>query len=151
MGRLDEALAIAKEATTRFAHLPRIWLDLSSVYQSLKEPEQEIEAATEAFEINPAWAQSALALAGALERHGKMNEAMTIYNLRPASSPQRPAAPCLSCPSALAATGDSDQAFQALEKAIHLAPDYGLGLVDLQSLDSGKRLHGTFGSHCCGP
>lgn len=123
MGRLDEALALAKEATTRFAHLPRIWLDLSSVYQSRKEPEHEIEAATEAFEINPAWTQSALVLAGALERHGKMSEAMTIYNRALHHLPNDPQLHA-SRGYLLWQQRETDQAFQALEKAIHVAPDY---------------------------
>ncbi len=122
-GQLDEALALAKEATTRFPHLPRIWLDLSFVYQSRKEPEHEIEAATEAFEINPSWTQSALALAGALERHGKMNEAMTIYNRALHHLPND--SKLHACRAHLLwQQREIDQAFQALEKAIHMAPDY---------------------------
>jgi cellulose synthase operon protein C len=123
MGRFDEALTLAKEATTRFAHLPRIWLDLSYVYKSLKEPEHEIEAATEAFEINPAWTQSALVLAGALERHGKMSEAMTIYSRALHHLPNDPQ--LHACRAHLLwQQREPEQAFQALEKALHIAPDY---------------------------
>jgi tetratricopeptide (TPR) repeat protein len=77
--RLDEALAVAEEATVRFPHLPRIWLDLADVHRWRNEPEAEIAAAARAFEINPSWDRSAITLAGGFEREGKLDEARHVY------------------------------------------------------------------------
>ena len=38
LNRLDEALAIAREQSERFPHLPRAWLDLAFVHQLRNEP-----------------------------------------------------------------------------------------------------------------
>ena len=79
LGRYDEALPLARKATERFPHLPRMWLDLATIHQRCSEAEAEITAAQRAFEINPGWSRSAFALAGALERHRELNEAKVVY------------------------------------------------------------------------
>ena len=79
MGRYDEALPLALNATERFPHLPRLWLDLAAIHRRRNEAEAEIAAAQWAFEINPGWSQSAIALAGALERHRTLGEAKGVY------------------------------------------------------------------------
>lgn len=79
LNRLDDALALARQASERFPHMPRIWLDLSGVHQWRREPDAEIAAARRAFEMNPAWNRGTLALTGALERAGKLEEAKQAY------------------------------------------------------------------------
>ncbi len=77
--RLDDAVAIAKQASERFPHMPRLWLDLALVHQWRKEPNAEIAAAQRAFEINPGWSRATLALSDALERAGKFDDARKVF------------------------------------------------------------------------
>lgn len=79
LSQLDEALALATQASERFPHLPRTWLDLAEVHQWRKELEAELAAARRAVEVNPAWNRGVLALAGALERAGNFAEADEVY------------------------------------------------------------------------
>ncbi len=60
MGRVDEALANAEETTERFPLLPRVWVDLSEVYQSVGNDIKEKEALEEALQLNPRWSLAVL-------------------------------------------------------------------------------------------
>ncbi len=79
LGSYDEALSHAQKATERFSHMPKMWLELAMIHRRRKEAEAEISAAQRAFEINPGWNQSASVLAGALERHRSLSEALAVY------------------------------------------------------------------------
>ncbi len=126
LNRLDEALAVAQEATARFPHLPRIWLDLADVHRWRNEPKAEIAAAARAFEINPSWDRSAIMLAGGFEREGKLDEARHVYEralYHAGTNPQLHACQA----HVLWRQHQKPEAFAALERALRLAPDYDWG------------------------
>jgi tetratricopeptide (TPR) repeat protein len=123
LGQLQEALDLAKQAAAKFPHLPRVWLDLATVHRWRSEQDEEIKAAESAFEMNPAWNPSALALAGALERNGKMTEARQVY--------ERALQHCAEDAQLQAVYAhllwrqrNKTGAFAALERALRLHPSY---------------------------
>ncbi len=125
VNRLDEALEVALEATKRLPHLPRIWLELAMVHQCRKEHNKEIAAAERAFEINPSWGDSAVALAEAYERIGqfKSDDARRVYERalqHSANDPQLHAR----YGDFLWRQGLKQPAFDAVQRAITLEPGY---------------------------
>jgi tetratricopeptide (TPR) repeat protein len=54
MGRLDEALDLAQQATARFPLLPALWLDLAIVCKARQDQEGEADALAHALQINEA-------------------------------------------------------------------------------------------------
>ncbi len=139
LGRLDEARDLALEAAKKFPHLPRTWLDLSNVYQWRKEPEKETQAAEHAFEMNPAWNRSTLALTGVLERRTMMEEARRVYEraLQHASDDAQLHA---NYAHLLWRQRQKDQAFAAIERALRLEFGFerGWGLLVDWSNDCGE-------------
>jgi tetratricopeptide (TPR) repeat protein len=77
--KLDEALVVAKQATERFPHLSRTWLDLATVHQHRGVLQDEIAALERACDIDPTLTTSARALAAAYERGGQMDQARAAY------------------------------------------------------------------------
>jgi tetratricopeptide (TPR) repeat protein len=73
-GRTDQALTIAREATERFSHLPRAWLDLSRVHRARHEFDDEVAALQRCREINPEWSEAVVDLVQALARAGRPDE-----------------------------------------------------------------------------
>lgn len=123
MQRLDEALEVAREATTRFPHLPRVWLDLASVHQWRDELQSEIEAATRAVELNPAWSEAVLALTSPLLRAERLDDAQIVFErgLRHAPLEARLNAVYGHF---LWRRQDIEGAFAAIEQALRIAPNY---------------------------
>ena len=121
LGRFDEALAVAQEASRRFPHIPRIQLDLSAVHRWRNEPDAEIAAAEQAFEANPAWDRAVLTLAGILERRGRLEDARRVYERALSHAPHE--AQYHACLAhvlwRLEMTGE---AFASIEHAIKMAP-----------------------------
>jgi tetratricopeptide (TPR) repeat protein len=123
MGRLDEALRIAREAAARFPHMPRVWLELAAMHQWRNEPDEEITAASRAFEINPAWSRAALALAAALERRHRLDDARQVHERAIGHSPHDPQLHAAHA-SLLWQQSKQDEAFAAVERALVLAPGF---------------------------
>jgi tetratricopeptide (TPR) repeat protein len=121
--RLDEALDIARQASERFPHMPRIWLDLAKVYQWRKEIDAEIDAARRAFEINPAWNRATLLLTDALERRGKLDEAAKIFERALQHAPNDTQLHA-SYAHLLWRQQQPAPAFAQLERALRIAPGY---------------------------
>jgi tetratricopeptide (TPR) repeat protein len=124
LGHLDEATEVARQATDRFPHLPRIWLDLAQAHRLRNAPQEEIAAARRAVEINPAWSVSALALADALERAGSMADAHAVYEralMHLADDAQVHAMHA----HLLWRQRKPSEALDAVERALRLAPGYG--------------------------
>lgn len=123
MGRMDEALAVARGATQRFPWLPRMWLDLSRVHQRRLETEEQIAALTRCRELNPDWAESVLELTAALERQGRRDEAVRILEVAIARTPLE-----ASLRSELAdlqgRAGEADRAIATLSEALDVYPDF---------------------------
>jgi len=123
LNQLEEALAIARQATERFSHVPRTWLDLATVHQWRNETEEEIAAAERAFEMNPAWNRATLALANAYERSQKLDESRRIYERalqHSANDPQLHACHA----HVLWRLRRNEDAFTAVERALRVATGY---------------------------
>lgn len=123
MGQLPEARDIARQATEKFPHLPRVWLDLAAAHHWRNEPEDEIAAAEHAFEINPAWNASTIALADALERRGKLNDARKVYERALQHSAKDAQLHALHA-HLLWRQRKKEAAFAVIERALRLAPGY---------------------------
>jgi cellulose synthase operon protein C len=123
LGRLDEALALARGAAERFSHLPQTWLDLAMIHQWRNEPGEEIAAAERAFEMNPAWNRATLMLTSALERRDRLEDARRVYE-RALSHAPRDAQLHTSHAHLLWRQRRNIDAFAALERALRLAPGY---------------------------
>lgn len=122
-GQTDNALELARRATERFSHVPRLWLDLSRVHRARHEPEQEIAALRRCREINPEWAYPVGELADALTRGGKMDEAEHVLasgiRLMPLASELRGHLAEL-----VHKRGQADRAIEILREALRVDPDY---------------------------
>ena len=137
--RLDEACEIAKGAAARFSHLPRAWLDVALVHQWRNEPAAETAAAERAFEINPAWTRSALSLADILERQGRFEESLQVYERALQHVPND--AQLQACRANLLwRQRQPAAAFVAVEHALRLAPAYewAWSLLQAWATDSGE-------------
>ncbi len=88
LGQTEEALAIARQSTERFPHLPRLWLDLAEAHRLRQDGPAEIAAAEQAVLINPSWGHSTVVLADALERHRTLNDALAAYERALEHAPQ---------------------------------------------------------------
>jgi tetratricopeptide (TPR) repeat protein len=139
LGQLGDARDVAREATKRFPHLPRAWLDLAAVYRWRAEPEEEIAAAQRAFDLSPGWSQSAMALADALERRGKLHNARRIYERALHHAGQDAQLHALQA-HLLWRLRQKDAAFAAVERALRLAPDceWAWRLLDTWSHECGE-------------
>lgn len=87
MERLDEAVELARQATTRFPLLPRLWLDLAYVCQRLDNREGERDALRHTLEISPSWGTAIRQLAGLYEREGQLDEARGLLEHAVARAP----------------------------------------------------------------
>ncbi len=79
MGRADEALELARQASARFPLLPSVWLDLAVVCAARQDGAGEVEALRHALQINPSWGAAARQLASAYRREGRTAEARAVY------------------------------------------------------------------------
>lgn len=138
-GNLEEALLVARQATERFSHLPRTWLDLAEVHQWRNEPKEELAVAERAFEINPGWVRSAIGLANGYERRGRMVEAGRVYERALLHSPLEPGLHAHQA-SLLWRRQRVQEAFIALERALRIMPgyDWAWDLMSTWAIESGQ-------------
>lgn len=139
LGDTNEAQTLAQQAVEKFPHLPRIWLDLAWVYRAANDFDRETKAAEHAFEMNPGWSRATVALASALERCGKMEEARRIYERalqHSANDPELHAAYA----HLLWRQRQMENAFGAIQQALRLAPgyDWAWNLLSGWANESGK-------------
>jgi tetratricopeptide (TPR) repeat protein len=122
-GRTEEALRIARGATERFSHVPRVWLDLSRVHRARQEPEQEIAALRRCREINPEWTEAVVELVLALARAGRSDDSQ--HTLESAIR-LMPLVPELRGHLAVLAhrRGETDKATEILRETLRVSPDY---------------------------
>lgn len=76
MGHGDEALECASTLTERFPLLPRAWVELGRTRNRLGDYSGEVEALGNAIRLSPGWTWAARQLAAALERTGRIPEAL---------------------------------------------------------------------------
>ena len=123
IGQLDEAVTVARQATERFSHLPRVWLDLAEAHHWRNEYSAELTAAEHAFEINPAWNRAAVTLASTYERSGRMIEAAQVYERALVHLPQDAMLHAHQA-TLLWRQKKVQEAFSAVERALRIAPAY---------------------------
>ncbi len=133
--RFDEALSLATRALERFPHLPRLWLELAAIHQGRCEPEKELSAAQQAFDINPAWNRSVSVLGGALERQGRLEDARRIYERALHHVPRDPTIQG-KLGAVLWRLGQPEEALARLEQALQQCPDYPWGWARLYEWSS---------------
>ncbi|HVE40685.1 MAG TPA: tetratricopeptide repeat protein [Planctomycetota bacterium] len=78
MGRAEQALERATQATERFPLVPRLWVDLAHVHQLRGDAPGERAALEQAVRINPGWGTAARELAAAHERAGDFAAAKAV-------------------------------------------------------------------------
>ncbi len=123
MGRYEEGLLCARDATARFPLLPRLWLDLARVHQARHHHSAEVRALEQALQINPSWSQAGRQLAAAYERDGQLKRASEILQNAVALDPLN-AVNHGSLADVLWRLGDRDGAIERARQAILLSPGY---------------------------
>src|SRR5262249_31864186 len=78
VGRLDEADARVREATTRFPLLPRLWLDRATVCKRRGDRDGQEAALRQAGQINPSWGPAVRELATVCNETGRFDEAKAL-------------------------------------------------------------------------
>lgn len=87
MKQPGEALMIIREATQKFPHLPRLWLDRGRIHRARSELDNAIHAFEQALAINPAWPLAARELASVHETAGHISKAVDVLKLAVQRSP----------------------------------------------------------------
>lgn len=123
MGRSDEALSIATEATERFPLVKEVWLDLALVHRLKGRSEEEIAALATAVSASPVWSVGIQQLADAYQRSGRFAESRDCllegltrlpfdnYLLGYLAD-------------AYWSLGDREKAIETAKKAVEIEPDY---------------------------
>ena len=125
MQQLEEALALANQATERFPLLPRLWYDLALVCK-LKGREQEIAALERALQLSPGWSLPARALSSAHQRNGDFAGARHVLENAIASTPLDALNHgCLA--EVLWLAVEKEAAIARVEQAIRIEPGYDWG------------------------
>jgi cellulose synthase operon protein C len=129
--KLDAALSLAEEATQRFPLLPRLWVELAEVHQARGNLELEINALERARDMSPAWCLPRIRLAGAYLRAGRVRDVGTTLQEGLRHDPMDPQL-TLEHARYLWQASQPEEALQAIEKAISLAPSYSFAWALLQ-------------------
>jgi cellulose synthase operon protein C len=126
VGKFEEALALAKESTTRFPLLPRLWVEMSRVEQARLNETGEIAALEKALELSPSYTFAARRLAGIYERRNELARARKIYEQAISATPLDPFNyGCLA--QVLWKSGERDKAILNVKQALRLEPGYDWG------------------------
>src|SRR5581483_5159929 len=88
--RLDEANALAREATDRFPLLAKLWMDRAQVCQAMGNAEGRLEALRQAVAVAPGWSPAARDLAEALDEAGEQQEAVVVMERAATRNPLDP-------------------------------------------------------------
>lgn len=124
--RLDEALRLAREATERFPLVPRLWLDLATVYQARLDQNGMIEALQEARRINPAWSVPTQQLAEGFQRAGDFGKARELIEQAIAYAPLDHTNYGYLA-DILWQMGEREQAIERIKHAVAIEPGYDWG------------------------
>ena len=92
LNRLDEAHALARDATDRFPLLAKLWLDRGQVCHAMGNAEGRLDALREAVAVAPGWSPAARDLAEALDDADEPGDAVAVLRRNAARSPLDPMA-----------------------------------------------------------
>ncbi|KZX58334.1 hypothetical protein A3709_02415 [Halioglobus sp. HI00S01] len=122
-GRLKEALAQAKQLSSRYANDPMIDNFLGVVNSALGNAEAAVDCYTRAIDLKPDYAEVYRNLGVALQQLGRHSQAAEIYakaiRLEPANAQAH-----YGLASALKETGEFEKAVTSYSRAIKLQPNY---------------------------
>jgi len=90
MARLEEAEALAREATDRFPLLAKLWLDRAQVCQAMGNAEGRLDSLRQSVAVAPGWSPAARDLAEALDDAGEPDEAVTVMERTAERNPLDP-------------------------------------------------------------
>lgn len=90
LSRLEEANALAREATDRFPLLAKLWLDRAQVCQAMSNAEGRLDSLRQAVAVAPGWSPAARDLAEALDEAGEPDEAVTVMERAATRNPLDP-------------------------------------------------------------
>lgn len=121
--RLDEANALAEEATERFPLLAKLWLDRAQVCQALGNAEGRLDALRQAVAVAPGWSPAARELAEALDEAGERDEAVAVMERAAIRNPLDPFAHGFLA-ERLWDVGRSREALDRAKKALRHEPGY---------------------------
>lgn len=123
MNRLQEAEKLARQATQRFPHLPRLWLDLADVCQARCDLEGQRAACQAAYDLNPSWSLAARRLAETHLLAGEPERTCTVLQQAIRRDPLD-AQNHGFLADVLKRLDRGEQALQHLEQAVKLEPAY---------------------------
>lgn len=123
LNRLDEAHALAREATNRFPLLAKLWLDRAQVCHAMGNAEGRLDSLRQAVVVAPGWSPAARELAEALDDVGEPDEAVTVLQRNVTRSPLDPVAHGFLA-EWLWETGQSQEAFDRAKMAVRHEPGY---------------------------
>jgi tetratricopeptide (TPR) repeat protein len=123
MGRLEEALDLAKQAAARFPLLPALWLDLAAACRARRDAAGEEEALRHALQINPAWGPAARDLANLHRREGRPAEARAVLEDAIRRAPLDAVTHGVLA-ELLQQAGEKEAALERLQQVLRLAPGY---------------------------
>jgi predicted Zn-dependent protease len=78
LNRLEEAHALARDATARFPLLGKLWLDRAQACHALGNSEGRLEALEQALAVSPGWSPAARELADALDDADRRDDAIAV-------------------------------------------------------------------------
>ena len=123
VGRLDEALALARESTERFPLFPRLCAEMSRVEHARLNEAGEIAALEKALELSPSYTFAARQLAGIYERRNELSRARETLAEAISATPLDPFNHgCLA--QVLWKLGEREQAISKAQHALRLEPGY---------------------------
>lgn len=87
VGKLDEALDLAREASQQFPLVPRVWCQLSQVYRARGERQSEIDPLLQALVLSPSWGFASRLLSDVHSRMGDLEQARGVLEKAVAAAP----------------------------------------------------------------
>jgi predicted Zn-dependent protease len=123
LNRLEEANELAREATTRFPLLGKLWLDRAQVCQAMGNAEGRLDALRQAVAAVPGWSPAARELAEALDEADDNAEAVAVLRRNVLRSPLDPLAHGFLA-EWLWEAGESREALDRSELAVRHEPGY---------------------------
>lgn len=134
LGRLEEAYSLAREATSRFPLLAKLWIDRAAVSQAMGNVEGRLDSLRQATMVVPGWSLAARELADALDEAGEQEDAVKVMERAALRSPLDPFAHGFLA-ERLWEAGRSREALDRAKTAIRHEPgyDYAWHLVQLWS------------------
>jgi tetratricopeptide (TPR) repeat protein len=90
LNRLEEAYSLAREATSRFPLLAKLWLDRAQVSHAMGNQESRLDSLRQATMVAPGWSLAARELADALDEAGDQDDAVRVMERAALRSPLDP-------------------------------------------------------------